>query len=64
MKPNIFRLATKELSQDGFFTWLLQWADNSNSQFDLQLNDTAKDFIRLLIGQTNDYQITKVEAGR
>ncbi len=64
MKPNIFTLATKELSQDGFFTWLLQWADNSNRQFDLQLNETAKDFIRLLIGQTNDYQITKVEAGR
>jgi hypothetical protein len=64
MKPNIFSLATKELSQDSFFTWLLQWADHSNSQYDLQLNETAKDFIRLLIGQPADYQITKVEAGR
>lgn len=63
-KPNLFKIATKELSQDSFFTWLLQWADNSNSQFDLQLNDTAKDFIRLLLGQTSDYKITKVEAGR
>ena len=29
MKPNIFSLATSELSQDAFFTWLLQWGDNS-----------------------------------
>lgn len=43
-KPNIFRLATKELSQDGFFTWLLQWADNNHKQHDQNLNETAKDF--------------------
>jgi hypothetical protein len=63
-KPNIFRLATKELSQDGFFTWLLQWADNNHNQYDNNLNETAKDFVRLLLGQTPDYQIIKVEAGR
>ena len=64
MKPNIFRLATKELSQDGFFTWLLQWADNNHKQHDQNLNETAKDFVRLLLGQTPDYQVNKVEAGR
>jgi hypothetical protein len=64
MKPNIFSIATKELSQDGFFTWFLQWADDSNRQYDPELNETAKDFVRLLLGQSNDYQITKVEAGR
>jgi len=63
-KPNIFRLATKELSQDGFFTWLLQWADNNHNQHDQNLNETAKDFVRLLLGQTPDYQVNKVEAGR
>lgn len=63
-KPNIFRLATKELSQDGFFTWLLQWADNEYHHIDQQLNETAKDFVRLLLGKTADYPITKVEAGR
>jgi hypothetical protein len=63
-KPNIFRLATKELSQDGFFTWLLQWADNEYRHIDQQLNETAKDFVRLLLGKTADYPITKVEAGR
>jgi hypothetical protein len=63
-KPNIFRLATKELSQDSFFAWLLQWADNSHNQYNPELNETAKDFVRLLIGQSQDYQIAKVEAGR
>ena len=63
-KPNIFRLATKELSQDAFFTWLLQWADKRNRQFDIVLNEIAQDFVRLLIGQSTDYQINKVEAGR
>lgn len=64
MKPNIFRLATNELSQDGFFTWLLQWAGNDYNQHNQELNETAKDFVRLLLGQTSDYQINKVEAGR
>jgi hypothetical protein len=64
MKPNIFRLATKELSQDSFFTWLLQWADNKHIELDQQLNETAKDFVRLLLGQSVDYQINNVIAGR
>jgi len=63
-KPNLFSLATKELSQDGFFTWLLQWADNKNSQYDQQLNEIAKDFVRLLIGQPADYLINEVKANR
>jgi hypothetical protein len=63
-RPNIFSLATKELSQDSYFTWLLQWADNYNSQHNEQLNETAKDFVRLLIGKDADYQIIKSNAGR
>lgn len=63
-KPNLFNVATKELSQDAFFTWLLQWANNNHNQHNQQLNETAKDFVRLLIGQTADYLITKVEASR
>ncbi len=64
MKPNIFKIATKELSQDGFFTWLIQWADNAYSQHNQQLNETAKDFVRLLLGKMSDFQITKVEVWR
>jgi len=43
MKPNIFRLATKELSQDGFFTWLLQWADNNHKQHAQRQNQQTYD---------------------
>jgi len=64
MKPNIFRLATKELSQDGFFTWLLQWADHDQKEHDYQLNETAKDFVRLLLRQSSNFQVNKVLAGR
>jgi hypothetical protein len=64
MKPNIFALATKELSQDAFFTWLLQWADASNSLFDSELTLTAQEFVRWLIRQDSDYVISSVEAGR
>ena len=64
MKPNLFNIATKELSQDGFFTWLIQWSDNTNNHHDQELNETAKDFVRLLIEQPSNYQINKVKAGR
>jgi hypothetical protein len=64
MKPNIFRLATKELSQDSFFTWLLQWADNKHKEHNSHLHETAKDFVKWLINESPDYQINKVEAAR
>jgi hypothetical protein len=66
-KPNIFRIATKELSQDGFFTWLLQWADKDNAVHNQQLNETAKDFVKFLIQQQHDtsaLEIKKIDAGR
>ena len=61
-KPNIFRIATKELSQDGFFTWLIQWADKSNKEYDKELHQTAIDFVNLLTN--NLMQISDVSAGR
>lgn len=30
MNPNIFKIATSELSHDAFFVWLLQWAGKSS----------------------------------
>ena len=62
--PNIFKLATKELSQDAFFAWLLQWADQKYSGINTDLNHTAQDFVRKLIGQTNAYAVTTVLVGR
>ncbi|MBA7589980.1 hypothetical protein ES708_32079 [subsurface metagenome] len=66
MKPNIFNVATKELSQDGFFTWLLQWADPSNDNYNKELCDCAQDFVKKLIAKQIDYktEIKKVKAGR
>lgn len=62
--PNIFRLATKELTQDSFFVWLLLWADQAHSAIDPALNRAAQDFVKLLIGQSADYEVLNVNAGR
>ncbi|MDP3929349.1 MAG: PD-(D/E)XK nuclease family protein [Bacteroidota bacterium] len=67
MKPNIFDIATKELHQDAFIAWLLQWADTDNKQFDELLHFCGQEFIRNLI--TSQHQetistILKVKAGR
>ena len=66
MKPNIFEISTKELTQDGFITWLLKWADPSNKKYDEKLNQCAIDFIKYLIKEQlkEDIEIIKVEADR
>jgi hypothetical protein len=66
MKPNIFEIATRELTQDGFFTWLLQWADPSNKKYDEMLNKCAAEFVKLLIQKQMyiDFELTKIIAGR
>ena len=63
-KPNIFKFATKELSQDAFFAWLLQWADADNSFYNKDLNETAKEFVRFLLDKSTDFPINKVIVGR
>lgn len=67
MKPNIFDISTKELSQDAFITWLLQWADKSNLEFDTALSNCGKDFLTSIIKKRlPDFneKIEKVRAGR
>lgn len=67
MKPNIFDIATKELSQDAFITWFLQWADPQNVEFDRNLNLCASDFLIKLIKKefpNFDEKIETVKAGR
>ena len=63
-KPNLFQIATKELSQDGFLTWLIKWADDCYSVVEPELNAVAKDFVRMLLRKTSDFDISHVEAGR
>lgn len=43
-KPNIFKYATKELSQDAFICWLLSWADDKYKE--CELNHIAKALLK------------------
>ena len=63
-RPNLFLFATKELSQDGFLAWLIQWADASNSDFDPVLHEAAQSFVRLLLDKEIDEPIETVVVGR
>ncbi len=67
MKPNIFNIATKELNQDAFLTWLLQYSDIKCEDINQDLNNCGKEFIKSLI-QTKipnfNEDIVDVEAGR
>lgn len=64
MTPNLFEIATSELSQDAFLCWLIQWADNSYADIDRQLNELASRFVATLLQELDYMQIDKVEAGR
>lgn len=67
MKPNLFKIATKELSQDAFFTWLLQWANPECRTYDNELHDLGKEFLNLVIEdrfKIKGRELIKVDAGR
>ena len=66
-RPNLFSIATKELSQDAFFTWLILFADKKCEQADYLLNKCAKEFVSELIKTkypSFDEQIEDVKAER
>jgi len=46
--PNLFSYATSELSQDAFFAWLINWADDSYIKKDESLCMLGKSFLSLL----------------
>lgn len=67
MKPNIFNIATKELNQDAFLTWLLQYSDIECKDIDQDLNNCGREFIESLIKTkipNFNEDIINVEAGR
>ena len=66
MKPNLFTLATKELSQDAFIAWLLQWANPGCRDYNRELQAVAESFLRELISLQSEApdSIVRVEAGR
>lgn len=66
-KPNLFKIATKELSQDAFFTWLLQWAAPDCQQFDSLLYECGNSLLSLLMTESSIYKSHKLltlKAGR
>lgn len=58
MKPNLFRWATSELTQDAFICWLLEWA-KPELKGEL-INDLANKFIEEISG-LNKIQIVDLE---
>lgn len=54
MKPNLFAYATKELSQDAFLCWFMNWAGDQYDD-DKELQKSAKDFITMLINKQIPY---------
>ena len=71
MKPNLFDYAGRELSQDAFLAWLLNYAnptrrDSSYTYDDLRITECASRLIREMLFThdiTIDSKITKVVAG-
>jgi hypothetical protein len=67
MKPNIFEISTKELSQDAFITWLIQWSEKDNKNYDEILYTCAVEFVKTLIKKEfPDFneEIDLIRAGR
>ena len=66
MRPNLFSFATKELSQDAFIAWLLQWASPECQSHDALLSDCARRFLTKLLSLQIEppAEITIVTAGR
>lgn len=64
MKPNLFKFSPKELTQDGFFAWLISWAIPTNKDLDSSLNQLGTNFLRMLLDKPVDYQINKVAVKR
>lgn len=65
--PNLFEIATKELSQDSFIVWLVRWADPSLKKVDPLLYNVGTRLIRRCLtanGTPFNDEIAKIEAGR
>jgi hypothetical protein len=55
MKPNIFKYATSELSQDAFFCWLIEWSKEEYAGE--KLNTISLNFINYILENTNKVKI-------
>jgi hypothetical protein len=51
MRPNLFRFATSELSQDALLCWLAQWSDPAAAEHDPLLHELGCSFLKLIFEQ-------------
>jgi hypothetical protein len=56
VRPNLFKFATSELSQDAFLCWLLSWADREHRETDKPLHKAAVTLLNGLL------ELHKIEA--
>ena len=65
-RPNIFAISSKELSQDAFLTWLLQWSDPKFNEVDPVLHQCGLDFLHMVLEENSQSgkTIDSVVAGR
>ena len=65
VRPNIFNIATKELSHDSAITWLMQWAHPDAESLDAEIHACGSALLQVFLqGVNNDSKITAVEARR
>lgn len=50
-RPNLFKFATSELSQDAFICWLISWAAPEHKAADAKLHQCAVDFVKALFAK-------------
>lgn len=61
-RPNLFEIATSELSQDAFIAWLLKWSNKQYKKDNEKLHNCAIEFTQKLINK--NIKIEKIEVGR
>lgn len=59
MKPNLFQIATSELSQDAFLTWLFRFADLAYAESYVDLHECGKALIQALF-KTHGIEVEKI----
>jgi hypothetical protein len=62
-RPNLFNDAPKELSQDGYLSWLLSWSDPGYREVDIALHECGVSFVRLLVSKQLPELAASLEIG-
>ncbi len=55
LENNIFKFATKELSQDAFLAWLINWINIPRNEKNKEIKNLAKEFVLNIIKDKDDW---------